>query len=427
MHSIAIERKNYIEVNKKQKKDIERLLRKAKLDNDKAKVKIFAEMLYSGKLIEDGEDKEKDEFYTILVLNQALRSVNTLSKEVDEVRQKLIDDDNYFDCHCTEGDLIAEDTKIIEITSSKKLQEYDEYPETLDEYIMDLVTSKICKFNAKIIELLDKLKIKFKVNKIESYKTKAKNSIQKALCELVIWLKKYKRIVMFSGGKDSTAMLIKLIEEGERLDSIIFADTGLEFPEMYRYIDKVQDYIKREITIVKGDATFDDWFYGQWTRGKNKGKIRGFPKVIGLGCWAKRELKVKPLQKGEGKGNEIFIGIAADERNRAYREKYQHDNIYRLPLIDWGMTEQDCIDFLEQRNLSNPLYDVFDRLGCWLCPKQGLGSLKSLYRHYPDLWDKLKQYEKDSPTGFKINTTLAELENRFQKEIYLEERQLCMF
>lgn len=428
LYSIKVERKHYIEIDPKQKSDITNLLRKAKLDGDKSKVKIFAELLYSGKLIEDKNNKEKNTFYSTLVLNQALRSSEKLSKEVDEVRKLLIDNGHYFECKISHNDLIAEDIIIIEIDSTSKLVNCnEEYLEELDSRVMDLVCNKKCKYSDGIVELLNKLNIKFRIKQVESYITEAKNSIAKALGELVIWLKKYKKIVMFSGGKDSTAMLIRMIEEGERIDKIVFADTRLEFPEIYQYIRDIEKYIKREITIVRGDVTFDDWFYGKWTRGKSEGITRGFPKVLGLGCWAKRELKIKPLRKVEGKGNEIFIGIAADERERAYREEYQHNNIYRLPLVDWGMTEQDCIEFLEERNLSNPLYDIFKRLGCWLCPKQALGSLKSLYRHYPELWEKLKRYEKDSPTGFRINTTLRELEMRFEKEIWLENNQLTLF
>ncbi|WP_085829048.1 phosphoadenosine phosphosulfate reductase family protein [Clostridium massiliodielmoense] len=427
IYSIKIERKEYIEVDKKTRKDIERLLRKAKLDNNKDEVMIFGEMLYTGKLVEDKENKEKHEFYSKLVLNQALRSVDKLSQEIEAVRKKLIDEDNYFEFNCTEGDLVKEDTEIIEISSSKKLKEYTEYTEDIDSNMMDLVTNKMCEVHEEVIAILNKLKIKFKTKKIESYKTKAKNSIRKALCELVIWLKTYKRIVMFSGGKDSTAMLLKLIEEGEKIDKIVFADTGLEFPDMYRYIERVQDYIKKEITIVKGDVSFDQWFYSPWTKGKKKGQVRGFPQVVGLGCWAKRELKIKPLKKAEGKGNEIFIGIAADEKHRIYREEYQHDNIYRLPLVEWGMNEKDCINMLKERNLLNPLYTIFKRLGCWLCPKQGMGSLKKLYQNYPDLWDKLKKYEVDSPTGFKINATLEELEQRFKEKIFIEQNQISMF
>lgn len=50
-------------------------------------------------------------------------------------------------------------------------------------------------------------------------------------------------IVQFSGGKDSTAMLLIMLEKNMPIDEIIFCDTGKEFPQMYEHIEKVQKYI----------------------------------------------------------------------------------------------------------------------------------------------------------------------------------------
>jgi 3'-phosphoadenosine 5'-phosphosulfate sulfotransferase (PAPS reductase)/FAD synthetase len=50
-------------------------------------------------------------------------------------------------------------------------------------------------------------------------------------------------IVQFSGGKDSTAMLLMMLEKNMPIDEIIFCDTGKEFPQMYEHIEKVQKYI----------------------------------------------------------------------------------------------------------------------------------------------------------------------------------------
>jgi len=53
-----------------------------------------------------------------------------------------------------------------------------------------------------------------------------------------------RHIVSFSGGKDSTAMLLKMIEENMQIDEIIFCDTGVEFPAMYEHIRKVENTLK---------------------------------------------------------------------------------------------------------------------------------------------------------------------------------------
>lgn len=51
--------------------------------------------------------------------------------------------------------------------------------------------------------------------------------------------KNEKHIISFSGGKDSTAMLLKMIELNIQIDEIIFCDTGKEFPQMYEHIKKL--------------------------------------------------------------------------------------------------------------------------------------------------------------------------------------------
>ena len=66
-----------------------------------------------------------------------------------------------------------------------------------------------------------------------------------------------KHIVSFSGGKDSTAMLLMMLEKGMKIDEIIFLDTTVEFPEMYEHINKVEKYIGRTITKLKTENDFE--------------------------------------------------------------------------------------------------------------------------------------------------------------------------
>ncbi len=41
-------------------------------------------------------------------------------------------------------------------------------------------------------------------------------------------------IVSLSGGKDSTAMLLRMLEEGMPVDIILFCDTGMEYDGLKR-------------------------------------------------------------------------------------------------------------------------------------------------------------------------------------------------
>ena len=49
-----------------------------------------------------------------------------------------------------------------------------------------------------------------------------------------------KYIASVSFGKDSLAMLLKIIEENLPLDEVVFYDTGMEFQAIYNIRDKIK-------------------------------------------------------------------------------------------------------------------------------------------------------------------------------------------
>lgn len=234
-----------------------------------------------------------------------------------------------------------------------------------------------------------------------------------------------KHIVSYSGGKDSTAMLLRMIEEGMPIDEIVFIDIkatkdlGAEFPYMYEYLEKVEAYVKehRGIGITRvghhNGMTFEDYFYKVVSRGKNEGKMYGWPYT--LGAWCNSRLKIAPIDKYfNSQGEHIrYVGIALDEPKRL---KGLADNV-RTPLVDWKMTEADCLQYLKDRGFHNKLYDEFARLGCWFCPKQNLNSLRTLRKNYPELWAMLLEWDKDTDRSFRSDgKKVWELEERFKNE-----------
>lgn len=225
-------------------------------------------------------------------------------------------------------------------------------------------------------------------------------------------------IASFSGGKDSTAMILKIIESRLPLNRIVFCDTGLEFGEQRNIIKICERKFKDlkpglQFDWVKPEKSFEEYFYTVNTKGKRKGQIWGWPFM--MGAWCNSRLKIKPLNKyfrqiGECKR---YIGIAFDEPERYERLDFN----CIAPLYELKMTESHCLNFIKEKGFRNPMYWKFERLGCYLCPKQNLDSLRSLRRHYPDLWQKMLRLDKDSPIPFKADgTTLCDLEKRFKYE-----------
>lgn len=227
-----------------------------------------------------------------------------------------------------------------------------------------------------------------------------------------------KHIVSCSLGKDSVAMLLMMIEKGMQIDEIVWANTSMEFPENYPYLRKLEAYIGRKITVVRPTITFDKWFYRVHTKGRFKGRIHGFPYALFHdGCC--RDFKETILTKAHNliKGEKtVYVGYTFNEPERNMQDKKNIHYVY--PLRDWMMGDEDCKNYLLGKGLLNPLYDRFTRIGCWLCPKQSKQSLKSLWKYYPKLWNKLKHYEADSPHGFKPKFALV-----MQEQIWLKQKE----
>lgn len=241
-------------------------------------------------------------------------------------------------------------------------------------------------------------------------------------------------IVSFSGGKDSTAMLLRMIEEGIPVDYVLFCDTGLEFPAMYEHIDKVEKETGIRITHVKAEETFEYMMLDKpIQRDINSPIIKRYGDVQGFGWpgprmrWCTNRLKTQPRErfiKALQQHYEIkhYVGIAADETYRLKRKNNQSPN-HIHPLVEWNMTEEDCLKYCYQRGYDwGGLYQWFKRVSCWCCPLQSLEELRQLRKHYPELWEKLNTWENKNFRTFRSDYSVGDLEQRFQLE---EERKMC--
>lgn len=67
------------------------------------------------------------------------------------------------------------------------------------------------------------------------------------------------------GGKDSTAMLLRMLEEDMQIDEILFCDTGKDFPDMIAHIKQVKKYIaekyNKKIITLKAEKSFDYYMF----------------------------------------------------------------------------------------------------------------------------------------------------------------------
>lgn len=243
--------------------------------------------------------------------------------------------------------------------------------------------------------------------------------------------------VSFSGGKDSTAMLLGMIERGEHIDEIINVDTGKEFPEMYEHIERIKEYVQAyNIPFVTLKAPYPfEWYMLEKPIDSDKyGFHKGYGWPSATVRWCTKILKTNLINAHYKELNEHHnviqcIGLASDEIKRLSRPHNKNEN-HRHPLVEWGLTEKDCLEYCYSKGYDwGGLYQIFKRVSCWCCPLASIPELKKLWIHYPDLWGQLQDWENKlnaSPfklLQFKEYYTVAELTARFEREAHAEKTQ----
>lgn len=226
-------------------------------------------------------------------------------------------------------------------------------------------------------------------------------------------------VVSFSGGKDSTAMTLLMLEKGEPIHSLVAFDTGWEFPQMYEHWDKFERYSGLKITILRPSKPFDYWLTQHPVRfksGEKKGEVRWigrkWPDAGHRWCTAE---KTASIRKYLNTVEDVVscVGIAADE---AHRAKIDPKHTERYPLIEWNVDEQFALELCYRHGFDwAGLYGLFKRVSCYCCPLQRIGELRKVRKHFPDLWARMLELDGviDGNRGFRGYDTVHDLEAIF--------------
>lgn len=95
-------------------------------------------------------------------------------------------------------------------------------------------------------------------------------------------------VISLSGGKDSTAMLLKMLDDGEPILDVVFFDTGWEFPQMHEHLVQLEEHTGIAITRLKPRSTFDHDFAHRPVCHKGTGDLRrigwGWPSPLRRWC-----------------------------------------------------------------------------------------------------------------------------------------------
>lgn len=198
-----------------------------------------------------------------------------------------------------------------------------------------------------------------------------------------------------SFGKDSLAMLLRMLDENWELDKVLFFDTGMEFQAIYNIRDNVKKILVSkgiQFHVLRPKVPFLYSMLEKDIVSKKNGSHKGYGWCGGVTRWGTTE-KLKALDNVEC--DTMYVGIAKDEPKRLQR--LQGTNKFS-PLDFWGMTEQDCLDYCRQKGFNwnedgVDLYTILDRVSCWCCSNKNKNELTNIKKYLPKYWKKIQDLQ----------------------------------
>lgn len=228
--------------------------------------------------------------------------------------------------------------------------------------------------------------------------------------------KKY-HILSLSGGKDSTALAFFIKENMpeifEKME-LVFCDTEKEIPETYDYLNKIEVFLGKEITVLKPEIGFDHYM----------SIYNHLPSIAQR--WCTIELKTKvfrkyvdKLFKQNGAGVvKLYVGIRADESERTVSSLNNDTCVQAIyPFVDYGLCKKDIESILKKTGIGySEYYKWRKRSGCYFCFYQSKNDWLNLYEHHPELYKEAMKYEIDVGTtdrksrfGWNLDMSLKDM------------------
>ena len=187
-------------------------------------------------------------------------------------------------------------------------------------------------------------------------------------------------IVALSGGKDSTAMALRLAEVEPRNYTFVCTPTGDELPDMIDHWRRLGVLLGKPLTPVTAGHSL-------------AGLIRHFDALPNNRMrWCTRMLKLEPYYRwlGEHLPATSYVGLRADEDGREGMSfpAIENEITVRFPMREWGWGEREVWDYLDKRGVTIPA-----RTDCARCYHQTLGEWWRLWHDHLEIYKTAEDEE----------------------------------
>jgi len=183
-------------------------------------------------------------------------------------------------------------------------------------------------------------------------------------------------VVALSGGKDSTAMALRLRETTDIDYTYVCTPTGDELPEMLIHWGRLEELLGKPLVRIT-NHTLDFW-------------IEHFSALPNWRQrWCTRLLKIEPYLawvKAQPGRVISYVGLRADEEERQGILSNEIETVF--PMREWGWGLEEVRAYLREAGISIPA-----RTDCARCYGQRLSEWYDLWRNHPDVYADAEEQE----------------------------------
>ncbi|MCK5017404.1 MAG: phosphoadenosine phosphosulfate reductase family protein [Candidatus Peribacteraceae bacterium] len=188
-------------------------------------------------------------------------------------------------------------------------------------------------------------------------------------------------IVALSGGKDSTALAIRLKELNPTTHYIyVCTPTGDELPEMNNHWNNLEDILQQP--IIKLHHPEHHTIYDL---------IEHFQMLPNFRArWCTSILKLETIRYFYNivKPAIVYVGLRADELKRKGNKLFDDSIKQVFPMQEWGWNKNNVWNYLNKKEITIPR-----RTDCAMCFYQRLDEWYSLWEQYPERFEKIEDLE----------------------------------
>ncbi len=194
-----------------------------------------------------------------------------------------------------------------------------------------------------------------------------------------------RHLVALSGGKDSTALALRLAETEPQDYTYFITPTGDELPDLVEHWRRLEVLLGAPLVRVPCPS-LKDTIAAMAIPLHPNGMLPNY-----RARFCTRLIKIAPARDwvAEQGPSVMYVGLRADEGERVGMLEAPETATLRFPLREWGWGLAEVRAYLAKREVSIP-----PRTDCARCFFQRLGEWRSLWQQHPEIYEDAVQDEK---------------------------------